>query len=316
MTTNNKVNNNFPSGLTATGTTNINSTGSGTTQIGSSAAGILAFASNDNSTVALNNAQFDLTTGTGTISICSNSTAQTINIGSSSTNSFTLNIGPLTVNSGTSSTNSTVTKSGSGGLFIRSGASGTSTLNCTGDFKFGNNSSSTWSIGASSIAEVITIGNTNSSSTMILDGGTGGIIIGNVIAKTTTVGNTTGATKINISTGTGGIAFPSFNTTANTLTTIPTGLYTLSNIAATLLTTALPTTISLGGIIRIIGNGSSGWKITQAAGQQINSTAASTTLGATGSIASSNRYDCLELVCTVANTTFTIVNSKGTLTFV
>lgn len=73
---------------------------------------------------------------------------------------------------------------------------------------------------------------------------------------------------------------------------------------ASLVTLTLPSTVAQGTVIRVAGNGAGGWKIAQNASQVINAGNVPTTTGVTGSLSSSNRYDAIELLCTVANTTF------------
>jgi hypothetical protein len=79
---------------------------------------------------------------------------------------------------------------------------------------------------------------------------------------------------------------------------------------------ALPTTIPAGTVIRIAGFGATGWTITQGAGQQIFKGSTNTTLGAGGSLASTNARDVIELLCVVANTTFVVLSFVGTITVV
>lgn len=77
----------------------------------------------------------------------------------------------------------------------------------------------------------------------------------------------------------------------------------------------LPSTCVLGAVIKIVGTSKSIINILQNAGQQIISTSASkTTIGTAGKVVIPDLYSCVELVCTVADTTFVITNSKGTLT--
>jgi len=73
---------------------------------------------------------------------------------------------------------------------------------------------------------------------------------------------------------------------------------------AGLVTLTLPAGSAFGTNISIVGTGAGGWLIAQSAGQQIHIGSASTTSGATGSVASTNQYDSINLVCTVANTTW------------
>lgn len=76
--------------------------------------------------------------------------------------------------------------------------------------------------------------------------------------------------------------------------------YILNN--AGLVTATLPATAAVGDIVAVVGLGSGGWRIAQNAGDYIiiGSATASTT-GVTGHIDSTNRYDCIELICVVAN---------------
>lgn len=90
--------------------------------------------------------------------------------------------------------------------------------------------------------------------------------------------------------------------------------YVLNNVA--LVTATLPATAVLGDTIIIMGKGLGGWKIAQNAGQTIHIEGSDTTPGAGGYIASTNRYDSVELVCITANTDFVIRNSTGNLTIV
>lgn len=82
------------------------------------------------------------------------------------------------------------------------------------------------------------------------------------------------------------------------------------------LTLGLPTTAGVGSILRVALSGATSWQITQAVGQQIRIGSNTTTLGAGGSLTSTAQGDAVELVCTVANTTFCTVSSVGNLTFV
>lgn len=78
----------------------------------------------------------------------------------------------------------------------------------------------------------------------------------------------------------------------------------------------LPATPALGDRYKIRGKGAGGWGVEQHPNQIIRSSTGSTTLGATGKIESSNRYDCVELECIVGGSSaeFLITNNTGTLT--
>lgn len=86
---------------------------------------------------------------------------------------------------------------------------------------------------------------------------------------------------------------------------------------ASLVTVTLPATAAIGDVIKVQGAGAGGWLIAQNASQTIIANASTaSTVGAGGSVASADRYDSIELVCIIANTTFAVVNFKGTLTIV
>jgi len=82
---------------------------------------------------------------------------------------------------------------------------------------------------------------------------------------------------------------------------------------AGLVTLTLPVTASVGRTIEVAGNGAGGWSIAQNAGQSINYGIVSTTVGVGGSLASTQRYNAVKLVCVVANTTWNVVSSQGNL---
>ncbi len=81
---------------------------------------------------------------------------------------------------------------------------------------------------------------------------------------------------------------------------------------ATLITFALPAAAAVGSIIEIAGLGAGGWIISQGAGQQILVGSSATTPGATGTLASTNRYDTIRLMCVTANTIFTVLSGVTT----
>jgi len=83
-----------------------------------------------------------------------------------------------------------------------------------------------------------------------------------------------------------------------------------------LVTLTLPATAVLGSEIEVIGKGSGGWKIAQNASQSINFANGTSTPGTGGYIASQAQYDTVKLICTIANTTWTVVNAIGALTVI
>lgn len=86
---------------------------------------------------------------------------------------------------------------------------------------------------------------------------------------------------------------------------------------AGLVTLTLPVTAAFGTEISVIGKGAGGWLIAQNANQQIHIGSSASTLGNTGSVASSNQFDSLRLICTTANLIWTILGGpQGNLTIV
>lgn len=84
-----------------------------------------------------------------------------------------------------------------------------------------------------------------------------------------------------------------------------------------LVTLTLPATAAFGTAISVLGKGAGGWKIAQNAGQNIQVGNTSTTIGVGGSVASTNRFDSIDLICTTANTTWTTLGGvQGILTIV
>ncbi len=325
MATNNSINNSSTGGLTATGTVNINNTGSGTTTIGSSSSGATNFATGAACTYTLQNKTFDLTTGTGTLNIGTDATVKDINIGSSSTSAINFlsanatlsatTLPPISQNQGTSN----ITFVNNGGSIIMEG-------NSTGIIGVCNiNGGGSINIGTVAGNIPITLGNSNSTSSLTIDAGnlggsTPAIAIGTIGAKTINIGNTTGATSISIpntggAAGGAGVSYPSISIISSTANLIP-GLYHVVNTVTVLTTLTLPTSCQLGSIISVIGNASGGWIIAQNSGQNINSTASSSTVGTLGTVASGGRYDCIQIECVVADTTWVVKSSIGTLVYV
>ena len=90
--------------------------------------------------------------------------------------------------------------------------------------------------------------------------------------------------------------------------------YILNN--AGVVTATLPATAAVGDIMAIVGKGTGGWLMAQNSGQTVHFGSVNTTTGAGGSLASTNRYDSLEIICTTANTDFVVRSSIGNLTVV
>ena len=85
---------------------------------------------------------------------------------------------------------------------------------------------------------------------------------------------------------------------------------------ATLVTFTLPTVAKVGDEIAITGIGNGGWTIAQNANQYINIIGSTTTIGVGGSLSSTNKFDSVRLVCTVADLGFNVVSGTGNFTIV
>lgn len=121
----------------------------------------------------------------------------------------------------------------------------------------------------------------------------------------------TSANTITIS-ATGAGAFAWSVITANQTAAVNNGYF--CNKAGTL-ALALPATSAVGDVIEVTNeNTALGVQFTQASGQQILFSTASTTLGASGTLTSSAIGDTLKIVCKVANTIWRATSSVGNWT--
>jgi hypothetical protein len=85
---------------------------------------------------------------------------------------------------------------------------------------------------------------------------------------------------------------------------------------AGLVTLTLPSTAAVGATVEVVGKGAGGWRIAQNAGQTIHVVSSNTTTGVGGSLSSTVRYDCVQLICTTADTDWVAKHSMGNLTVV
>lgn len=123
---------------------------------------------------------------------------------------------------------------------------------------------------------------------------------------------TNAAGSITISATGGG--FPWTNVTGTSQSMATDNGYIANN--ASLVTLTLPTTAAIGTVQSVAGNGAGGWKVAQNSSQNIHFGNQTTTTGVGGSLASTNQYDQVTLLCTVANTTWVVTDSLGALTTV
>jgi|ERR1700741_1978215 len=196
--------------------------------------------------------------------------------------------------SGTSDTNVTITLGGTPLTALLHAAS--ITMGWTGTLAVGRGG---LGIGTTPTNGQIPIGNGTNYTAATITAGTG-----------ITVGNGAGSITISV-TGAGNWV----NQTTGTVTMGSNTGYTVNN-GASLVTLTLPTTANQGDFVEINGSSAGGWSIAQAAGQQIFMGNQSTTLGATGSLSSTNLHDCVRLRSTAASgsTTWVVVSAIGSLT--
>lgn len=89
----------------------------------------------------------------------------------------------------------------------------------------------------------------------------------------------------------------------------------VTNNGASLITYTLPATASEGAIIEISGKSTGGWLLNYNAGQIIHMGNQTTTV-TTGSLASTNQWDYVKVLCVTANTTWNVIGGVGNLTVV
>jgi len=139
----------------------------------------------------------------------------------------------------------------------------------------------------------------------LIIGSTGSTPIPGNITAGTGITVTNGAGTISISVSGSGVSWTEVTTTSQIMTV--NGGYISNN--AGLVTLTLPTSASIGDILYIVGKGAGGWLIAQNASQSIHIGSAASTIGVGGSVASTNQYDSIQLVCTTANTTWTALGA-------
>jgi len=88
------------------------------------------------------------------------------------------------------------------------------------------------------------------------------------------------------------------------------------NSKVALLTMSLPAASAVNTVIKLVGLGAGGWTITQGANQQILVGDTNTTLGAGGTLSSTDAGDCLSMICTTTDLVWRVFNMVGNLTVV
>ena len=132
---------------------------------------------------------------------------------------------------------------------------------------------------------------------------TGSLVSGNLVSYTGTDGLLvdSGISAASIATIVDWIPAPSSPVTAS----VNTGYIITS---ATAVTITLPVTAAVGSIVAIAGEGAGGWVLAPGAAQTIKVLGAS----ASTSVTSAEQYDCIEVICTVANTRWVMRSSVST----
>ena len=149
----------------------------------------------------------------------------------------------------------------------------------------------------------------------VLVGSTGVTPVATTITAGSGISITNAAGSITVAaTGGGGITSWVDVTAATQAMAVQTG-YTSDN-GATLVTFTLPATAAYGTIMAVVGKAAGLWKINQNAGQTIHFGTSNTTTGTGGSLASTFQYDVVYLLCSIANTDFTVLQSIGNITIV
>ena len=144
-----------------------------------------------------------------------------------------------------------------------------------------------------------------------------GVSAGNpVFATLTSTGSTItftpGAGTLNLEAVATGLAWS--EATNATLALVVNNGYIMNR--ATAITATLPVTAAQGTIIELCGKGAGLSVVAQNALQSINFGDVSTTVGVGGSLTATNQYDTLRLLCTVADTTWTVLSGVGNWTIV
>ena len=138
----------------------------------------------------------------------------------------------------------------------------------------------------------------------LIIGSTGGTPVAATLTAGTNISITNAAGSITItSTGLAGFSWTTVTGTSQAM--LSNNGYIANNAA--LVTLTLPATSVVGDEIDIIGKGAGGWKVQCGGGQTIVMGSSTTTSG--GSVASTQAKDSFYMICTVANTEWTIASA-------
>jgi hypothetical protein len=293
--------------------------GSGNTALGH-ASGFAITSGSENVAIG-DEAASSITTGSHNIGVGTSALGQTGGSGGVTTGSFNIGIGEdaLVFTGGASSYN-----------IVLGYQSGINLIGGTNSSNIYFNNSSTGSIGESNVLRIGSgtgTGNQQLANSYI--SGINGVNVGSVASVVAISGDHLGSTTITAGSNvtvtaaantitiaaSGMAAFAWNDVPGNSQTMVANNGYVADN--AGLCTMTLPATAAFGTVIYVVGNGAGGWKIAQNAGQNIRlGSAGSTTVGVGGSLASTNQYDSIQLLCVVANTTWNAISIDGNVTIV
>jgi hypothetical protein len=159
----------------------------------------------------------------------------------------------------------------------------------------------------------------NANNGLIASPTSGSVIVSGVNATTSSVGvasfnssdfTVSGAGQVSLASSSGFV----WSDVSSNITMAVNNGYTTNSL--TLLTLSLPGKSPYGSLFRIVGKGVGGWRVAQGTAQVIHFGNISTTVGSSGYIQSSQQYDSIEILCTVADTEFTVINGpQGNITY-
>lgn len=121
-----------------------------------------------------------------------------------------------------------------------------------------------------------------------------------------------GGTEVQIGGGSSGISWSEVTGTTQTMT-INTA-YVANNASRVVFT--LPSTASVGSVVRVSGKGAGGWRIAQNTSGITHFGNLDSTTGTGGYIESTHIRDAVELVCVVANLEWNVISSMGNIAIV
>lgn len=245
-----------------------------------------------NSPLSTTNGIINITSGTGTISIAADMVPKTLNLGNQAGNTL------VNIHAGTSGV---AIAAVDGPINV---TSGTGAIN----------------VGTDAGEKVVTIGSTTGASGIVMQIGTGGFQIpaaassgaatfdsNGFITNATTDDSQIGYVLTSNGSGTPPSFAPSSSETWVTvsetgITLNPSTGYIVSNESGSPVNMTLPLTSLVGQKIYIQGNNVSGFQISQNDGQSVSIGTSTSTVGSSGSVASSSGKDSIVLVCIAEDT--------------